>query len=508
MSSVLTLWCAQLLSSTGALRQDTRARMTWAIGLVVDIAAGFWTFNALSSNLAQWQVAGAIVLANHLWLLCLWTWAGIAFFAVIAVISQGFSNDQAVMLMSLPLSPATRLRALYGLVMFTGVGNWIVLANIVIAIALATTVGWQALPWLLLLNLGVAATVSISLIATLLGLRFVVPHLKRAFAGLAIAAAIAGATFLLLHASKYSLHVAFQAQLMPVLTGALWALLLLLVLGPLASSAGVLYQYAFYAMEGRSARRAALMLPGMRLFSTWVSHYRTLVGALLYKGLLNQSRSVFTWGRAAILVICVALFPLFQNVMISYGFSSPAQVSVYSSLVAILAVVEYAAYAISSEGARMSYYLLAPITMATFLRARLVSFLLPVLSIGLAVCLVLSWWQRLSLYDAAVAALLMALLLTGYTSFIVGGSAFDLVSSQVAEGAMQTLMLEELPVTPRRLQLLGLSILLLAGMVLLILKLSLLLSMLALVLLDGVVFMGSWRFGAVRLRGLVRRVSY
>ena len=142
--------------------------------------------------------------------------------------------------------------------------------------------------------------------------------------------------------------------------------------------------------EGRSGARAVLMLPGVRLLSAWLSRYRTLTSALLYKGLLNQSRNVFTWGRAAILVICIALFPLLEQVMISYGFSPVSQVTVYSSMVAIIAVVEYAAYAISSEGARMSHYLLAPFGMATYLCARLVVFLLPVLSIGLAVCCITS----------------------------------------------------------------------------------------------------------------------
>ena len=503
MSSVLTLWRAQFVSSGGALRQDTRARMTWAIALLLDMAAGFWTLNALSANLAQWQAAGQAVLVSHLSLFCLYTWAGISFFAVIAVISQGFGNDQAVMLISLPLSPAVRLRALYGLVVFTGVGNWIILANIVMAFSLVAKLGWQALAWLLLLDLGVAATICMSMIGTLLVIRFVLPHLKRTFVALIIASAITEAAFLLLHASHYKLHMTFPAQLMPVLTGAFHVLLLLLVLGPLASATGSLYQNAFYTMEGRSARRTALMLPGISMFSTWLSHSRTLTGALLYKGLLNQSRSVFTWGRVAIVLICVALFPLLQKVMIAYGFSSPAQVSVYASLVAILAIVEYAAYGISSEGARMSYYLLAPLTTATFLHARLVSFLLPALSTGLAVCLVLSLWQRLPFYDAGLAVVLIALLLTGYTSFIVLGSAFDLNSNQVAEGAMQTLMLEELPITPRRLQLLGVSILLLTGMVLLIVKLPVVLSFSALVVLDGVVYFGLGRFSLVHLKRLV-----
>jgi hypothetical protein len=501
MSSVLSIWHAQYVSTGGALRQDSRARITWAIGLVVDIIAGFWTFNVLSGNLAQWQAEEQLALATHLWLLCLYMWAGISSFAVIAVVSQGFGNDQAILLMSMPLTPAARLRALYGLVVFTGVGNWIVLATVVTAISLVTKLRWQALPWLLMLDMGVAATVCMSLIATLLVMRFMLPHLKRTFTGLAIAGVSIGAVVLLLHASKYSLHVAFPVQLMPVLTSTFCVLLLLIILGPLARSAGTLYQHAFYTMEGRSARRAALMMPGMRMFRAWLSRYRTLTGALLYKGLLNQSRNVFTWGRAAILVICVALFPLLQKVMIAYDFSSLAQVTVYSSVVAIIAVVEYAAYAISSEGARMIYYLLAPFNVATYLRARLISFLLPVLFIGLAVCLILSWWVRLSFYDAGVAALLIVLLLVGYTAFIVWGSAFDLDINQVAEGAMQTLMLEELPVTPRRLQLLGLSILLLTGMVLLIVKLPTLLIIFALVLLDGVVCIG---FGKLCLS----RVSY
>jgi hypothetical protein len=499
MSSVLTLWRAQLVASGAALRQDTRARMTWAIGLLVDIAAGFWTFNALSANLAQWQAAGQSVVVSHLLVLFLYTWAGISFFTIIALVSQAFGNDQAILLMSMPLSPAARFRALYGLVLFTGVGNWIVLANIVMALSFVTKLGWRALSWLLLLNLGVAATVCISMIATLLIIRFLLSHLKRAFTGLVIASVSAGAIYSVLRASSFSLQMTFPVQLLPVMTGAFCVVLLLIILGPLASATGTLYQRAFYTLEGRSARRAALMLPGMRVFSEWLSRYRTFTGALLYKGLLNQSRSVFTWGRATILVICVALYPLFQKVMLSYGFSLLAQVSVYSSLVAVLSVVEYAAYAISSEGARISYYLLTPFDIATYLRARLVSFLLPVLSISLAVCLVLSCWQRLPFADAAEATLLIALLLTGHTSFIVLGSAFDLDRNQVAEGAMQTLMLEELPATPRRLQLLGVSLLLLAGMALLIIKLPVALAIVALMVLDGMLCIGSGRFSLVHL---------
>jgi hypothetical protein len=445
----LTLWRAQYVSTTGALRHDTRARITWAISLFVDIVAGFWTFNVLSGNLGQWQTSGYLTLASHLWLLCLGTWVGISFFAILAVVSQGFGNDQAVLLMTIPVSPAARI------------------------------------------------------IATLLVIRFVLPNLRRTFIVLAIGIMSIEAVFLLIRTSRYTLYVTFSVQIMPLLTSLFCVLLLLLFMGPLAGLLGTLYQQAFYTQEGRSGSRVVVMLPGMRTVISWLSRYRTLTGALLYKGLLNQSRNVFTWGRAAIFVICLALFPLFQRVMISYGFKPVAQVAVFSSIVAIIAVVEYATYAISSEGARMSYYVLAPFHMATYLRARLFVFLLPVLSIGLAVCIILNWWLRLPIYDTSMAALLVILLLVGYTACIVWGSAFDLDINQMAEGAMQTLMLEELPVTPRRLQLLGASTLLLVGMILLILKLPAVLSVFVLALLDVVVCVGLWRFSLVRLRGLV-----
>src|SRR5260370_22078837 len=108
MSHVLTVWRAQYISTTGSLRYDTRARITWAISLVVDVVAGFWTFDALSSNLAQWQLAGQWALASHLWLLSLGALAGISFFPVIAAVSPGFGNDQAILLMSIPITPSAR----------------------------------------------------------------------------------------------------------------------------------------------------------------------------------------------------------------------------------------------------------------------------------------------------------------------------------------------------------------------------------------------------------------
>ncbi len=100
---------------------------------------------------------------------------------------------------------------------------------------------------------------------------------------------------------------------------------------------------------------------------------------------------------------------------------------------------------------------------------------------------------------------MVILILIGYTTFIVWGSAWDEDLNLASEGMMQVLPQEELPFTPRRLRLLGLSLLLIVVMFLLVWKLPALLSMPVLVLLDGMVMVVGWRFSDAHLRGLLAR---
>ena len=151
----------------------------------------------------------------------------------------------------------------------------------------------------------------------------------------------------------------------------------------------------------------------------------------------------------------------------------------------------------------MNLYLAAPPGIAAYLRARLVVFLIPMLSIGLALSLVFAWWTGLTAFETVLAVLTVALVLIGYTTFIVWDSAWDEDLSLTAEGMMQVLMQEELPFTPRRLQLLGMSLLLIAAMFLLVWKLPGLLSITGLALVDGTVLMLGWRLSYVHLRRLV-----
>jgi len=176
---------------------------------------------------------------------------------------------------------------------------------------------------------------------------------------------------------------------------------------------------------------------------------------------------------------------------------------IYASGVAILAIVDYAPYAISSEGSRLIYYLVAQTGKTSYLRARLKVLLIAALLIGLILSLVLSWWIGLSIFELAQAVIMVSLILIAYTAFSVWGSAWDEDLNLVSEGMMPVLTQEELPFTPRRLQLLGLGFLLIGVMFLQIWKLPVYLSVPALTLLDGVVLTLGWLFGSAQIRGLI-----
>jgi hypothetical protein len=505
MRMVLLIWKAHLKSAYCALRQDSRTKIAWCIALTFDLVVGLWSIHQLLASVEQWQARGPSMLEARLWLLCLGAWGGISLFTILSTMTLGFGSDQPRLLVILPISPAARFRALYGLMFFVGIGNWLLLESVVIGIPLVIVLGWQALSWLTLLLPGVAVTAWISIVATLLVIRYVLPHLQKALLFVLASSAGLVIVYLVIHIMGITLHVPSLSTPAPGLVSLLFVIVLVLVAGPFAGSAGKLYLKAFHEMEGRSREHAVLNLPGVQALSKLLGRYRTLTSALLVKGLLNQSRNGFTWGRLAIVLICISLFPLARSLLASYGLSNMLVVVAYSTGIAILAIVEYAAYAVSSEGCRLDIYLVTLPGIIMYLRARLTVFLIPVLLIGLPLSLAFSWWIGLPAIELARAILMVILILTGYTTFIVWGSAWDEDLNLASEGMMQVLTQEELPFTPRRLQLLGLSLLLIAAMFLLVWKLPVFLSMPVLVLLDGMVMVAGWRFSYWHLRGLLVR---
>jgi hypothetical protein len=506
MSIVLVIWKAHLRSAYSSLRQDTRRKIAWFIALTVDLVVGLWFTGQLIDRLSQWQAAGTPILEARLWLLCSGAWGTIAFFTILSTVTVGFANDQPLLLLTLPIPPAARFRALYGLVFIEGIGNWLLLESIVIGIPLVRILRWQALAWLVLLLLGVAVIVWISVLVTLLTIRYVLPHLRRTLLIMLSGSVGLVIVYMVIRSARLTLPAPWSLSLpVPGLVNLLYVILLVFVIGPFAGSTGQLYLEAFYKMEGRSGSHSVLNFPGVRSLGKLLEQYRTLTGALLLKGLLNQSRNAFTWMRLVVILVCVAIFPFIHTLVAPYQLLNIQLVVFYSSSVAILAIIEYAPYAISGEGSRLSLYLVTPTGITRYLRARLIAFLAPVLLAGLALSLLLSIWISLPVIESWQAILIVTLVLIGFTSFVVWGSAWDEDLNFTAEGRMQTLLQEELPITPRRLQLLGLSLLFLATMFLLVWKLPALVSMPMLILLDGIVIAVGWRFSHAHLQRMLIR---
>jgi len=123
----------------------------------------------------------------------------------------------------------------------------------------------------------------------------------------------------------------------------------------------------------------------------------------------------------------------------------------------------------------------------------------------LGVSLAMSWWIGLSIFELAQAVMMISLIVIAYTAFSVCGSAWDEDLNLVSEGMMPVISQEELPFTPRRVQLLGLSFLLLGVMFLLVWKLLLYLAMPALMLLDAIVLILGWHFSNAQIQELINR---
>jgi hypothetical protein len=525
MKILLVIWRASLRSTSNTMRQDGRMRIALLIGLLFQVISGIWAITHLVPLFASWRIAGAVALQQHLWLTCLFAWLPICLFAVLSSLMSGLTNSEALLLATQPIAPATRLRALYGLILLKGVANWLLFEASITGIALVLVLGWSALLWLLLLVVGAALASWCALIATLLILRFVLPHLRRilvlcslltlVLTALALAAHFArwhflapaqpralAATFARLFAPVLA-ALTFAWPFLPVLALSCFLLLLFLALVPLAAPSGRLYLSALQSVQGRDNASQARALPGVGLLGTLFSRSRTLTAALLVKGLLNQSRSLFAWMRLLALAMLIAFFPLFRPSLAVWHLPQTVQVAGYASLLAFLMLIEYAPYAISSEGNRLALYLVIPHGLSAFVRARLVSFLLPTLLVGLSSTLLLGLWTGLAASSLLAAVALVLLMLLGYICFTVLGSALDANLTIVVEDRMQALMQEEVPITPRRLQLLALTVALFSAMLWLAWKLPLVLALPTLALLDVATLLLMWRMSLAYIARLL-----
>jgi hypothetical protein len=128
-----------------------------------------------------------------------------------------------------------------------------------------------------------------------------------------------------------------------------------------------------------------------------------------------------------------------------------------------LILVEYGlAYALSGEGARLALYLTAPLRTGKLLRAKLLAVLPPVMIISWLAVFAMTAGTGTSTADLILAAGTTTLFLIGVTGFVVWAGVADVDLNALPSGTADLLLQEELPITPRRLQLLGVSLVVLA----------------------------------------------
>ena len=504
MNTTLTIWRAHLASARNALQYEMRMKVALVVALFFNVILGLWAANQLTARLHQWKAQGTTALNTGLWLLCLSTWAGMAFFTLIATLRQALGSDEALLLFTLPIPPATRFRALYGsfFISIEGLWAWLLLELGVTGYVLVSTLGWQALTWLILLQLGAGVAILLSLVGVLSFIYYVLPagHLKPRLT----IAIVAGLLVLLAAFLTKTINLpATLPALRPEYGIALFTLLLVAASGPFAHILGKLYNAAFYSIQSRQSTRKPVTIPGTRFLGRLLARQRNLTAAMFTRALLSQGRSIFFWLRIVIILVVLALFPAIQHAAAHYGFSNVVIIIGYTATLVFLHASELAMNAFSGEGNRLALYLAAPFSELQVLRSKLTLFLLPTLLEGLLIGCFLAWRLELPINQIGFSIVSTMLMITGIITFFVCGSTWDEDPAIAAEGVLETLMQEEAPVTPKRMWLLNMGLGLLVGMVLLVWKLPPLWTIASLALLDTAIMLGMRQFGYVQLRRLV-----
>src|SRR6266852_3307792 len=115
MNILRTLWQAQLASMRNITRHDSRMRLAFIVVILFDISIGTWSGTQLIAHIRQWQAIGPAAVNSALWSICLLTWSGMIGVVILEALQQGLSDDASILLFTLPIAPATRFRALYGM---------------------------------------------------------------------------------------------------------------------------------------------------------------------------------------------------------------------------------------------------------------------------------------------------------------------------------------------------------------------------------------------------------
>lgn len=118
--------------------------------------------------------------------------------------------------------------------------------------------------------------------------------------------------------------------------------------------------------------------------------------------------------------------------------------------------------------------------------------------------LVLGVWQELAAADLVSIVLKVALVLLGNGALFAWGSAADADLDMAVEDPEQTMLVEQLPVTPHRMVLISLNLVFTTDAWLLLWKLSSQVALATMLVIDGAVYVVAWQLGRVALQRLTR----
>ena len=470
MSKIYAVMLMQLRTVRNTLRTDTRMRVTWTLALLFALAGSIWGIKTLLYQLIVWRADSAVQLHYHLWLLLLGCWSGTGILSILATLREGLNEQEALLLFTLPLSSAERFRLLCATILLRGPGIWLLL----FAVVLTITLGWSAFVWLLLSLVGILLVSLCCMLATLLLICYLLPT-RLWMQMMTILGALMVVTVLVaLSVVQHPVMQPFMPN--PLLIVLIFLLSLLILLGPGASLGGAIYSRAFYTLQGRLRRPRTLTPPGMRWFCERLSYWRSLTGAMLVKAFFYQGRNPFNWLRLLVIFAYLLPFPWCYHLVISYDISKALFMMAYLAVMVLLCLIDASPSPFGGEGNRLVLYLTAPLTTRVLLRAKLMTFLLPALCLAFLLSIALGGWLHMPLLIMVPIVSQVFLLIIGPITLLTLGSVWDEDLSIVVEGAIQMLLHEQLPITPRRIWLIGLTYLLLAIMLLLLWKLPLLLA--------------------------------
>ncbi|MBP1466283.1 hypothetical protein EYB53_011255 [Candidatus Chloroploca sp. M-50] len=384
-------------------------------------------------------------------------WLGLGAWAGVGALRLGLARDEQQLLLTLPLRPADRWHALLVRV----VREWVGLVPLALTLTALggglTALGTPSLLWLLAAGVGVAlALVAGPLIA------------------------VGGAALLLR---------------LPLPSGSD---------GWLAGLGGRCLEALTLRQSSRDRAPTAHILPGIALLSAVVARRRTPVAAILWRSLISQSRN-WTFRLRVLMtpVLCAGGLWLSGQVTLP-GLGDGQRLAAFAVVLALLTIADGAASPVGGEGERLAVLLTAPVSAGALLRGKLLAMLL---AVGVQALFVTATLGVLLQLGAGAVLLVLAQVLVallGLVALFVGGSVWDSDLSRQVEGAMQALLVEEVPVTPMRLILIGLGSLLVTAQIWLIVALDGALALAALAALTAVVVAGSSVGGRLALPQIVR----